>query len=91
MVFLSKTEKDRNTKGSNHLTLIERQKIQEMPGDNENCKSIAIILAKDEITVSREIKKRRNKQENRRYGLYGKKTLQKIEKESILLLLLAML
>ena len=62
-----------NTKGSNHLTLIERQKIREMLEENENCKSIAIVLAKDERTVSREIKKRRNKQENRRYGLYGKK------------------
>ena len=62
-----------NTKGSNHLTLIERQKIREMLDENENCKSIAIVLAKDERTVSREIKKRRNKQENRRYGLYGKK------------------
>ena len=62
-----------NTKGSNHLTLIERQKIRELLDENENCKSIAIVLAKDERTVSREIKKRRNKQENRRYGLYGKK------------------
>ena len=62
-----------NTKGSKHLTLIERQKIREMLEENENCKSIAIVLAKDERTVSREIKKRRNKQENRRYGLYGKK------------------
>lgn len=62
-----------NTKGSNHLTLIERQKIREMLDENENCKSIAIILSKDERTISREIKKRRNKQENRRYGLYGKK------------------
>lgn len=62
-----------NTKGSKHLTLIERQKIREMLDENENCKSIAIVLAKDERSVSREIKKRRNKQENRRYGLYGKK------------------
>ena len=62
-----------NTKGSNHLTLIERQKIREMLDENENFKSIAIVLAKDERTISREIKKRRNKQENRRYGLYGQK------------------
>lgn len=62
-----------NIKGSNHLTLIERQKIREMLDENENCKSIAIILAKDERTVARELKKRRNKQENHRYGLYGKK------------------
>ena len=62
-----------NTKGSNHLTLFERQKIREMLDENENCKSIAIVLAKDERTISREIKKRRNKQENRRYGLYGQK------------------
>ena len=62
-----------NTKGSNHLTLVERQKIREMLDENENCKSIAIVLAKDERTISREIKKRRNKQENRRYGLYGQK------------------
>ena len=66
-------EKDMNTKGSNHLTLVERQKIREMLDENENCKSIAIVLAKDERTISREIKKRRNKQENRRYGLYGQK------------------
>ena len=58
-----------NTKGSNHLTLIERQKIREMLDEDENCKSIAIVLVKDERTISREIKKRRNKQENRRYGL----------------------
>lgn len=62
-----------NIKGSHHLTLIERQKIREMLDENENCKSIAIVLAKDERTVSREIKKRRNKEANRRYGLYGKK------------------
>lgn len=62
-----------NTKGSSHLTIVERQKIREMLEEDENCKSIAIVLAKDERTVSREVKKRRNKQENRRYGLYGKK------------------
>lgn len=62
-----------NTKGSNHLTFVERQKILEMLDENENCKAIAVVVAKDERTVSREIKKRRNRQENRRYGLYGKK------------------
>ena len=62
-----------NTKGSNHLTFAERQKILEMPDENENCKTIATVVAKDERTVSREIMKRRNRQENRRYGLYGKK------------------
>lgn len=62
-----------NTKGSNHLTLAERQKILEMLDENENCKAIAVVVAKDERTVSREIKKRRNRQDNRRYGLYGKK------------------
>ena len=64
-----------NTKGSNHLTLIERQKIREMLDENESCKSIAIVLKKDERTFSRETKKRRDKQENRRYGLYEKKTI----------------
>ncbi len=62
-----------NTKGSTHLTLAERQKILEMLDENENCKTIATVVAKDERTVSREIKKRRNRQDNRRYGLYGKK------------------
>lgn len=62
-----------NTKGSNHLTIAERQKILEMLDENENCKTIAAVVAKDERTVSREIKKRRNRQDNRRYGLYGKK------------------
>ena len=62
-----------NTKGSKHLTITERQKILEMLDENENCKTIAAIVAKDERTVSREIKKRRNRQDNRRYGLYGKK------------------
>lgn len=62
-----------NIKGSNHLTLMDREKIREMLDENEKCKSIANILGKDERTVSREIKKRRNKQENHRYGLYGKK------------------
>lgn len=62
-----------NTKGSNHLTLAERQKISEMLDENENCKTIAAVVAKDERTISREIKKRRNRQDNRRYGLYGKK------------------
>lgn len=61
-----------NIKGSSHLTLIERQKIRELLDENENCKSIATVLAKDERTISREIKKRRSKEENRRYGLYGK-------------------
>ena len=62
-----------NTKGSSHLTIDERQKILEMLDENENCKTIATVVAKDERTVSREIKKRRNRQDNRRYGLYGKK------------------
>lgn len=62
-----------NTKGSNHLTKTEREKIRELLEENENCKTIATIIAKDERTVSREIKNRRNKEENRRYGLYGKK------------------
>lgn len=62
-----------NTKGSNHLTRAERQKILEMLDENENCKAIAAVLAKDERTVSREVKKRRNREDNRRYGLYGKK------------------
>lgn len=73
MCFYPNMEKAMNIKGSNHLTLIDRQKIREMLDENERCKSIANILAKDERTVSREIKKRRNKQENHRYGLYGKK------------------
>lgn len=62
-----------NIKGSSHLTISERQKIREMLEENENCKTIAVLLSKDERTISREVKKRRNKQENRRYGLYGKK------------------
>lgn len=72
-VFLSKTEVKMNIKGSNHLTLAERQKIREMLEENEKCKTIATFLLKDERTISREVKKRRNKQENGRYGLYGKK------------------
>lgn len=61
-----------NIKGSKHLNLHERKKIEELLTDGENCKTIAEIIAKDERTVSREIKNRRNKTENKRYGLYGK-------------------
>ena len=61
-----------NKKGSKHLLLIDRLKIQELLDDNETCLTIASLLAKDPRIISNEVKNRRSRIDNNRYGLYGK-------------------
>lgn len=61
-----------NRKGSKHLSQEDRKTIERMLNDDELCKTIATGLDKDERTISREIKSRRERIENGRYGLYGK-------------------
>ena len=60
-----------NIKGSVHLKIYERIKIQELLQENASCKSIATLIGKDDRSISNEIKKRRVKELNKRYGLYG--------------------
>lgn len=62
-----------NKSGSTHLTKEERMILEDKLNEGMKCKEIATILGKDERTVSREVKNRRNKVKNERYGLYGKK------------------
>lgn len=61
-----------NIEGNKHLTLCDRKKNQELLNDNAKCKFIAELLGKDERTISKKTKNRRNGEENKRYGLYGK-------------------
>lgn len=62
-----------NVKGSKHLTLEEREVIQQLLDSEERRESISKSVAKDRKTISLEIKIRRNKVPNQRYGLYGKR------------------
>lgn len=62
-----------NVKGSKHLTLEEREVIQELLDLERTREVISQSVAKDRKTISMEIKLRRNKVQNQRYGLYGKK------------------
>ncbi len=62
-----------NTKGSKHLSVEERIMIQKMLDFGEKRESISKLIGKDRKTVSLEIKQRRNREPNLRYGLYGKK------------------
>ncbi len=55
-----------NVKGSNHLTLSERIKIQERLSVKDTLKDIALQIGKDERTISKEIKKRRIFRDNRK-------------------------
>lgn len=62
-----------NTKGSKHLTLEEREIIQESLDMQMTRERISELVSKDRKTISYEIQRRRNKVDNQRYGLYGKK------------------
>lgn len=62
-----------NIKGSKHLTSEDRELIQNLLNKGLKCKDIARQTGKDERTISKEIKNRRNKVSNGRYGLYNKK------------------
>ena len=72
-----------NIKGSKHLTLEEREVIQQSLDLQTTREKISELLSKDRKTISYEIKLRRNKVKNQRYGLYGKeaKTLEDTGKE----------
>ena len=45
-----------NIKGSVHLKIYERIKIQELLQENASCKSIATLIGKDDRSISNEIK-----------------------------------
>lgn len=62
-----------NIKGSKHLTLEEREVIQQSLDIQTTRERISKLVSKDRKTISCEIKLRRNKVKNQRYGLYGKK------------------
>lgn len=55
-----------NRLGSKHLTKNERVKIQEDLGKGLSLREIAKDVAKDERTISKEVRKRRNKKDNGR-------------------------
>ena len=59
-----------NCKGSKHLTLEDRELIEHLLKEEPTCKVIAMQIGKDDRTVSKEIKLRRNRVENGRYNLY---------------------
>lgn len=50
-----------NKEGSTHLTKPERKLIEQFLNDNLGCNEIALRLDKDSRTISREVKKRRNR------------------------------
>lgn len=62
-----------NFKGSTHLVPEDRKLIEKLLNDGLKCCQIARQVNKDERTISKEIVKRRNRTNNGRYGLYGKK------------------
>jgi len=62
-----------NQKGSKHMTLEQRKRIEENLKVNSTCKHISIQIGMDERSVSREIKLRRNKEKNGKYNIYGKR------------------
>ncbi len=62
-----------NIKGSKHLTLEEREVIRQFLDAERTREDISKAVAKDRKTISLEVKSRRNKEKNQRYGLYGKK------------------
>ena len=59
-----------NIKGSKHLTLNDRIKIEALLVQGKSLKDISYVICKDERTIAKEIFKRRNKIENKRYFLY---------------------
>ena len=60
-----------NKKGSKHLSIEQRKIIRQMLDEAASCKSIAENIGCDDRTISREVKNRRNRISNKRYGLYG--------------------
>ena len=62
-----------NIKGSNHLTLSDRIKIQEGLSLKDTLKNIALQVFKDERTISKEIKKHRIFKDNNRSMYYRDK------------------
>lgn len=61
-----------NTKGSKHLTLEEREIIQESLDMQMTRERISELVSKDRKTISYEIQRRRNKVDNQRYSSYQK-------------------
>ena len=59
-----------NKLGSSHLTLDDRIFIQSALIDGLSCKQIASHLSKDDRTISREIKIRRNKKFNGNFHMF---------------------
>lgn len=55
-----------NVKGSKHLTLTDRIKIQERLSAGDKLKDIALQIGKDERTISKEIRNHRSFSENRK-------------------------
>ncbi len=60
-----------NVKGSKHLRLEEQEVIQELLDLERRREVISQSVAKDRKTISLEIKLRRNKVQNQRYGLFA--------------------
>ena len=58
-----------NIKGGTHLSKQDRNMIKDCVAQNKTCHETAKIVGKDERTISKEVKKRRDKQLNGRYSL----------------------
>lgn len=73
-----------NTKGSTHLTKEERKLIERLLNEDYSCKDIAAVLCKNDRTISREIKKRRDSKANGRHAFvsdnYDIPTCKRIER-----------
>ena len=61
-----------NKAGSKHLVLADRKMIELLLHDGMNCKEIAMEIGKDDRTVSREVRDRRTKKNNGKYGVYNR-------------------
>ena len=72
-----------NKTGSSHLTRDERKLIERLLNDGLSCKDIAGSINKDPRSISREVKKRRDRKENKKhawnFGLYKKNNPDKIK------------
>lgn len=58
-----------NKLGGTHLSKQDRNIIRDALATNKTCHEIALLVGKDDRTISKEIKNRRNKQSNGRYYL----------------------
>ena len=61
-----------NTNGGKHMTLQQRLIIETMLTTGSKLKDIAIVIDKDERTISKEIDKRKTREDNGKYGVWGK-------------------